>query len=251
MTFEVLISTMNGDFLNKKIDVSFPYILINQYSKKEPDVVMSNIYNYKEKGLAKSRNIAIEKSTADICLISDDDIEYMSNIEDIIVQKFQEYPSADIITFQIQLPEGDLYKNYPKEVFWHTTKTLMGVASVEIAFKREAIKEKNIQFDELFGLGSTFATGEEIIFLTDALKKGLRILYVPIPIVIHPLETSGKNYDNMSLIQAKGAMFYRIFSIIGYPISMLYAYKKYRYSPFSLKNFTMLMFEGITQYRSS
>ncbi len=236
MTLQILISTMNNKFIDRNITPPAPYVLINQISP--------------EKGLSKSRNQAIAKNSSDIGLISDDDLEYKEDIENIILEAFTKNSDADIITFQVQTPDGLAYKKYKADSFWHTQKSIMSVSSVEIAFRNSSIKEKALTFDERFGLGSDFPTGEEVIFLSDALKMGLKILYIPIPIVIHPLESSGKNYDNPLLIQAKGAMFYRIFSFLGYGASLLFALKKYKSSPHSLMHFFALMSEGIRNYRS-
>ena len=251
MTFQILISTVSAAFFKKNKVVPSNYILINQYNNHDKKANAEQAYNFNEKGLAKSRNRALELATADICLISDDDIEYTEDIETIIINAFKEYVDADIITFQIKTPEGEMYKKYKDTPFWHTTKTLMSVSSVEIAFKLKSIHTAELHFDEHFGLGSTFPTGEEIIFLTDALKKNLKILYIPIPIVVHPIESSGKNYDNIGLIKAKGAMFYRMFGNIGYFVAIVFAYKKYKVSSFSLIQFIVLMFNGITTYKRS
>ncbi len=236
MNLEILISTMNGKFQSRAITPPAPYILIDQIS---PD-----------RGLAKSRNLAIEQSSGDICLISDDDLGYMEGIEESILNAFRDNPTADIITFEVQTPDNRPYKSYKTEPFWHTKKSIMSVSSVEIAFKKESFSRVNLKFDERFGLGGEFPTGEEIILLSDALSSGLKILFIPIPIVIHPIESSGKNYDNPTLIRAKGAMFYRIFSLLGYGASLLFAFKKYKISPYSMLEFYRVMLEGIEDYRS-
>jgi glycosyltransferase involved in cell wall biosynthesis len=249
MIFQILISTMNGMFYNNKINVPAEYLIINQYTDKPNQ--NENIFNFKERGLSKSRNHALELCQADIALISDDDIRYMDDIEKIILEAFDENKDADIITFQIQTPEGEVFKKYKITQFWHTHKTLMGVCSVEIAFRVKKIRNSNIKFDEEFGLGATFPTGEENIFLTDALNKGLKILYIPIPVVIHPLESSGMDYDNITLTKAKGAMLYRIFGLLGYAVSILFTYKKYKESKYSFRKFVTIMLSGINQYRSN
>ena len=251
MTFQTLISTMNNRFSNRDFKPPCDFIVINQHSHNKADKIKDKTYFYfKEKGLAKSRNHALELATSDICHISDDDLTYVENIEQIILNAFKEHKEADIITFQIQTPEGIPFKDYKKESFRHTKRSIMSVCSVEIAFKRDCIKKQYLKFDEKFGLGSDFPTGEEIIFLSDALKKGLNIRYVPVTIAMHPLESSGANYHDSKLIKAKGAMFYRLFGFTGHFISILYAYKKYKFSPFSLKEFTSMMFRGIKKYRS-
>ncbi|MGI9533099.1 hypothetical protein, partial [Lutimonas sp.] len=133
---------------------------------------------------------------------------------------------------------------------WMNQRAIMKVSSVEIAFRSDSILKNNLKFDEKFGLGSTFPTGEEAIFLSDALKKGLKIKYVPIPIVQHPKESSGYNYtNNYSLIMGKGAMLCRIFGWKAYVISIAFALKKYKLSSISLIKFIQIMFEGISSYK--
>ena len=133
MRFQILIATMEGAFFNHNIDVPSSYLVVNQY--KNTPIEKLNTHNYNEVGLSKSRNHALTLSQGEISLISDDDIEYIQDIEQTILDAFKKNPDADIITFQIQTSQGEPYKRYRQEFFWHTPKTLMGVCSVEIAFK--------------------------------------------------------------------------------------------------------------------
>jgi GT2 family glycosyltransferase len=251
MTFKILISTVDDKFLNRAYTPPADFLIINQLINKESsDYSKLNLFSYKEKGLSKSRNRAIEHCNSDIALISDDDVIYVKNIQEILMKAFEENPEADIITFQIKTPEGKFFKNYKYIPFMHNIKSLMKVSSIEIALKVDSIRKNNIKFDENFGLGSRFPTGEEIIFLTDALKKGLKIKFLPITIAYHKKESSGGNFkNNISLIKAKGAMFYRIFGSKGYLISLIFALKKYKLSNYSFFKFYKLMLEGIKEYK--
>jgi len=249
--FQILVSSVNYNY-NTEYYKTINYLIINQILDNSDIKNKENIYSYKDKGLSKSRNIAISKSSSEICLISDDDVRFKDDIEIIITEAFKNNPKVDIITFQIQTPNKQPYKSYKVNSFYHTKKTIMGVSSIEIAFRRKEIINNKIQFDENFGLGTKYPTGEEIIFLSDALNKGLKILYIPIPIVIHPIESSGKNYDNDKLIMAKGAMFYRLFGFFGYPISVLFTLKKATYSlKYNYIEFVKLMFHGILNYKDN
>lgn len=252
MSFEILVSTIDDRCFKLENKIPFNVLFINQLiKKKKSNFVKDNLFSYAGKGLSKSRNKALEKATGSVCLISDDDVSYKENIDKILLGYYDEFPHADIITFQIETPDGGQFKKYKDKVFWHNERTIMRVSSIEISFKRDSIVEKKITFDEEFGLGAKFATGEEVIFLHDALKKGLKILYVPVPIVIHPKESSGGNFkDNPSLIKAKGAMFYRMFGWKSFFISLLFSFKKYRLSGYSLIKFYSFMAEGKKEYKS-
>lgn len=253
MNFNILVSTMNDKFmLRKDIVLDKKYLIINQVNDNyKSNYKASNIFSIKEKGLSKSRNKALELCDGDIALISDDDVEYVENLQEIIIRAFEENRDADIITFQIKTPDEKLFKeNYKIFQFTHNIKTIMRVSSIEIAFRVKSIKENKIKFDEKFGLGTNYPTGEEAIFLYGAMKKGLKIIYVPIPIVYHPKESSGGMFkNNPILIKAKGAMFYRIFGIKSYLISLLFAYKKYKMSNYSFFEFFSYMLEGIKKYK--
>lgn len=203
-----------------------------------------------ERGLAKSRNLAINNATGDICLISDDDAIYVPGYEQIILSAFRKYPEADIITFQIKTPDGSKFNPYyPLIELEHNWRTSLRCASLEIAFKKESIKKTGLQYDVLFGLGAKYKMDDEIIFLNDALKKKLKLIYIPVPIVIHPVESSGTKF-NYDLAYSKGAAFARMFGKRGYIFDFLFALKKrsfYKYD-FSFYSFLRLMFLSTTEY---
>lgn len=209
-----------------------------------------DVFNFSEKGLSKSRNRNLATISEKICLITDQDILFKQGFQHSILSAFKDSPKADIIAFQMEDLSGNPLKKYKGQSFWMNQRAIMKVSSVEIAFKSASILNNNLSFDENFGLGTSFPTGEEAIFLSDALKKGLRIKYVPISIVQHPKESSGYNYmNNDSLIRAKGAMLFRIFGPKAYLISIVFALKKFKLSSRSFLKFTQLMFDGISTYK--
>lgn len=248
--FQILVSTIDNRFLGRLAGIPFDCLVINQLFEDAACASGENVLSYREVGLSRSRNRALDIATGDICLISDDDVDYLPEIDRVIESVFQKNPDADIITFQIQTPDGQLFKRYRNKKFWHNKRTVMSVCSIEIAFKREAVVSAGLRFDERFGLGANFPTGEEIIFLCDALDKKLNVLYYPAPIVIHSLDSSGSRLrNNSNLIEAKGAMFLRIFGIYSYFVSFVFAQRKYRASEFGLAGFYFKMLRGAKQFR--
>jgi hypothetical protein len=264
MNIALAVSTMNKNIIgiennytniNTDININICHqnidsIITNNEIEEIKEKLNYRIFSMSEKGLSKSRNCLLNNSTEDILIISDDDVKYVDNLLNVIEESYRNYPEADIITFQIKTPDDNYYKNYEEKPFWHTKKTILKVSSIEITVKRKSIISKELQFDENFGLGSTFPTGEEAIFLNDSLNKGLKILYVPIHISTHPIESSGKQFNrNISLIEAKGALLFRLYKKLGYIASILFAIKKYKLSDQSLLNFVKIMFDGIKKYR--
>lgn len=248
MTLEVIIATKDSYFLQRKYKPPLSrYLVINQTQQTCKN--SNNVFNYNEKGISISRNRALQKASADICLFADDDIVFLPSAEAIILNAFENNPDADIITFQAQTPEGGLFKPYSPKKKWHNSRSLMQVTSFEISFKTKSIATTDLAFDKRFGLGAKFPAGEENIFLLDAFRQGLKILYIPIPIVIHPAKSSGSNFNNKALILAKGAAFYRMFGFSAYIILLLFAYRKYPLSNLSYLKFYQLMCQGIRQYK--
>lgn len=240
MKLEVLISTLNEGinnieniFHDRKENLKY---LINHQIwnfkvdneiknrlQKRDDV---NVFVRYEKGLSKNRNQAIEKASCEICLIADDDIELIDGAEKKILDAFHNNPDADIITFQIKSSSQRISKNYSQQPFWYNFKKLAHVSSIEIAFKKSSIKNSGLSFDELFGLGARYPIGEEFIFLADAYRKGLKILYFPEVIVSHPHPSSGERLDDETIF-ARGAMFARVFGWKAFAINILFSIKKY------------------------
>lgn len=80
--FKILISTVDDKFMKRKYMPKCKYLVKNQLINKDnSDYELSNVYSFKEKGLSKSRNKALELCDSDIALISDDDVVYVDNIE--------------------------------------------------------------------------------------------------------------------------------------------------------------------------
>ncbi|WP_242091698.1 glycosyltransferase family 2 protein [Aestuariivivens sediminicola] len=215
MIFEILISTMNKKdftflkrmFANNTLE-DYRILIINQTTKDnllESELTNVRVINSFEKGLSKSRNLAIRNAMGDICLIADDDITYKKGFEKDIISAFKNNPEADFITFQMQDDSGKLFKTYP-DVHWHNRKSVITVNSVVISFRRENILNSGISFNPYFGLGAQFPLGEEYIFLRDALKANLKLLFIKKIILTHKYLSSGRLLGKDSNIFARSAI---------------------------------------------
>ena len=254
MTIEVLIATTDKtsieemELCNKNIDV--PVLIINQTcSPKNYRHGKVRMLSFNERGLARSRNRAIENAEGDICVIADDDIRYKKGVFDQILEAFQKYPDADVITFQYEKENSLLNKRYSTRVFVHNRRTITHVSSIEIAFRLQSIRDKNIRFDERFGLGGEYVGGEENIFLLDCLRAGLKIYFIPLTIATHPNFSSSMTW-NESIVMSKGALFCRMYGLLGPLCGVLFALKKYgKYkAEMSFLRFVFLIFKGIASF---
>ena len=221
MKFEILISTMHKDTrqvseMLANMNVSCDAVVVVQGDFEGVDELelengKAKIFYTKERGLSKSRNLAIAHCTSKYAFIMDDDVVIKSEALDRLVFN-AEKDNLDVFTCSFLYENGDNSKAQFNDEFVHNYFTLAKVSSIEIGFKVESVKKNNIFFHESFGLGTDLPSGEEYIFLTDCLKMDLKIKFFPIIIGVHPNITSGMDfYTASSKILAKREMLRHIF----------------------------------------
>ncbi|MFW5704360.1 MAG: glycosyltransferase [Nanoarchaeota archaeon] len=260
MKISILITTMNDKIKKVKKE------LLPQLKKKNVEVIISHqitesnikpeinslgvnvkyFFMY-DKGLSKNRNNALKYASGDICVVCDDDVRFVKDFYDIIFNAYLKNKEADIITFQSLNLKNRLRKNYNLNKFRHNWKSILSVSSIEITFKRRKVLSKKLYFDESFGLGAKYNSGEENIFLKDSLTRGLKLISVPSPINLHPHESSGQIYSRQ-LIISRIKLFKRMFGFFGGIFAVFYFtifhYKFYR-KKFSLFRFFVLSLKSV------
>lgn len=240
----ILISTIDKRVFNLKsivqpYDKNICYVISHQVTEKidkdslhfidmlteREDVKYTTLAN---KGVAKNRNNTLQFiDPSSICLILDDDVTLCENAFDTIIRSFEENPSADFISYKILDLHDNDYKPYPKEKRWHTLRTLTGIGTTEMAFRSDLILDHKVKFDERFGPGAEkYPLGEDFIFAMDLYHLKSQMLFLPIPIVKHPLGSTGVSLDSQ-IIFARGAMFARVFGWKAFMVNFLFSIKKY------------------------
>jgi glycosyltransferase involved in cell wall biosynthesis len=237
MTVELLVTTMNGRLprlLNDGDAVrDCSIVIVNQFSTDEERLAEADvrdnvrIFDYRERGVARSRNRALDHAEGTIAVLCDEDTRMVAGLAERVERAFADDPRADILTFKVRTPEGAPYKRYPRARRRHNWLSIVGVSEVEIVFRVDAIRRHGLRFDERFGLGSLFPSGEGNILLADALSHGLTVDYVPEDIVVHPFESSGKRFEDHALLYSKGALFRRMFGASGSLVSRAFILAKY------------------------
>lgn len=166
------------------------------------------VYLSDTRGVTRNRNLALQKATAPIALLSDDDVYYTAEQLQDVIETFREYPDADYINFayhsdEYPLPRPDHFIDINRYRKWFDIG-----GAFEMAFRLQPIRRHNIRFNELFGIGHEFPSGEEGCFLHDVLEAGLKAIYVPKVIVTHPGSTTCmRDGLDASFIRTKGAQF--------------------------------------------
>ena len=71
-------------------------------------------------------------------------------------------------------------------------------ASVQLAFRREKVIEKNLLFDNRFGSGSNkISAGDETVWQVEAKRRGLKIFYVP-SLITYVSQESSKWFEGLN-----------------------------------------------------
>lgn len=217
---QVMISTFGKNGIERVAAANHPHTdgveyLVSWQTDGETEIPQALIRNdFKivrsfTKGLSVNRNIAISNATAPILLVSDDDVAYSKEGLRAIIDGFDAHKDADIITFRYASSGRNKY--YPSDsVSLSTPPKGYFVSSIEIAFRKDAVKGK-IRFNENFGIGAMFPSGEEDIFIRDCLEAGLKGIFLPATIARHDdATTSGRNMMLPSRPLTKGAVFLRL-----------------------------------------
>lgn len=147
------------------------------FTNKKGKKCHAKFISTKERGLSKSRNMAIRNAWGDVCLLSDDDEWFADDVEDKILSAFQENPDVGLIAFA--LDRKDINKTYPTEKGMLKFKQILKTASLQVAFSREKLLKHHILFDEKMGSGTGNGGGEENMFIFSFKRKGLKMLYYP------------------------------------------------------------------------
>lgn len=217
---QVLICTYGNDGIERVAKGSHPHMpeveyLVSWQGAKAtpiPEALIRDdfkIYRTGTTGLSKNRNHALSKAEAPILLISDDDVVYNDSYLHSVIESFRSNPDTDIITFKYESSQPA--KRYPSEkISLSSPPKGFFISSIEIAFRRDAVQRK-VWFNENFGIGATFPSGEEDLFIKDCLAAGLKGIYLPVTMARHDAPTtSERNLSLASRPQTKGAVFMRL-----------------------------------------
>ncbi|UOK41249.1 MULTISPECIES: glycosyltransferase family 2 protein [Flavobacterium] len=245
---EILVSTMNRDSLDFLIPMfpfchfsKFSILIINQTESSK--LLISNYPNIRainsfEKGLSKSRNLAISNAKGKILVIADDDVAYQTDFSSKIINAFNRFQDAVAINFCAVKSNGCYIKKYPSDSKTKlNTFDIFNVSSIEMTLNKAILDKAEVQFDENFGLGAAFEMGEEAVFLFDLKKKMMKIVFEPQIIVKHEALTTSEKTSEIERYYIMGALLTRIFKnyfIFWLAIKLFFDLKQYKLSIINL-----------------
>ena len=224
MKLDILMSCMHqtDDRLIATSQITGNAVVINQCDREEEQWYSTangrvRFLSTTQRGLTKSRNMAIAHSDADVCLLCDDDEIFVPGYQEKILDAYANLPQADVVIFKMvdrDCPFGEA----PKQLKFPQT---MHVASWQISFRRERLLKSGVRFDELLGAGTGNGAEEELKFLLDCQKAGLSIWYAPVEIAqVAQTESTWFAGFNEKFFYDRGAT---TRYILGAPLAVAYA----------------------------
>lgn len=230
MKLQVLVSTMNQNdhSILRKMNIRSDAIIVNQCNENRFEKFSYNgntihFLSFNERGVGLSRNNALMRASADICLFADDDVTYVDEYKKIICDAFKKNPSADLIIFNVPSTNPDrqsknIKKN--KRTRWFNS---LKYGAVRIAIRTDKIKQSNIYFSLLFGGGAKYSAGEDSLFIAECFKKNLKIYVSPkvIGYVSQEGSTWFKGYTD-KYFKDKGVFYYCLSKHLSKPLCLQY-----------------------------
>lgn len=259
MRIEVVVATMHQKDFSKysEMNLKTDAIFANQTIKNEKKSAVIGgksveMISTDTRGVGLNRNIGLMNAQADILLIADDDMKYVDEYEQIVLQAFKEVSDADAIIFNIETIGNDMSRRVNQKINRVHFFNALNYGAARIAVKTKGLKRENIWFNTNFGGGTEYSAGEDTLFICDMLKRGFKIYTYPktIATVDQTTSTWFEGYTGKYFFD-KGAL-YKALSRKLYPLlciqDLLRHSSTYKSSKTTLKEKFILMFYGSKSY---
>lgn len=221
------------DSIERQTYKNFEVIVGSQTNHDEIDELLKN-YNFDYRhiiadgtGCSKSRNATMDYCTGDIYTFTDDDCWYTDNALEVVNNHFEKY-NPDVAIFQNYDPiSKKSTANYPKkEILGISRMQTLKQITFDMWFNSKSIDPHKNKFDERFGIGTKYNSGEENVYIMDAYNNGRRkMYYFPIIVAYHPYKKV--NYIDENSMIGKGPLFKRLFgSFFGFILFIAFCLKK-------------------------
>ena len=257
-TVQIGVSTMNlsGDTVPARMRLAgHDAFLVNQCGKNaRREISFSGcafpVVDSAQRGLARSRNLALDTAQAEFLWLCDDDVAIAPDAEETILSAFAEHPQADAIAFNVASDTPDRPQRPITAVHELKLSNSMRYPTYRFVYRLASLKKAELRFDERFGSGSLYSSGEDSLFTAACLKAGLRLVAVPEQIgrVKHADSGWFDGYTDKYL-RDKGALFEAIFGFgLPYCALMLHRHPDWRAGR-SFFQALMIMLQGARGFR--
>ena len=247
---QVLVATMHQKDLSiiDKMNIRGCAVIANQADRNEILVEGDHkMITTTTRGVGLNRNIALLASDADILLFADDDVVYHDDMPQAVIVAFDENPQADVLVFGMDMVKnGSVFerrhlKNRRLHVF-----NAMRFGTCRIAIRRKSLLRANIQFNQNFGGGCPFSSGEDSLFLKACFDRGLKVYAHEYVLGTCAKDTStwfvgyGEKY-----FYDKGVLMRYLFPRVHYLMALYFAIRFKRTTKIKVGQRIQLMQEGV------
>lgn len=204
------------------------------------------------KGLSKARNLGLPSlpSTVNIVTFSDDDCWYPNTAFETVINDLAS-DKITAATYKIYDPEkNEYYKQYKvQDKALLSRRNILKISSIEFFVKFEALKGHT--FNEKFGLGAIYPSGEENIFLNKLKADNtISIQFFDKTIVYHLKPEIQSRLNHKTLI-GKGPLFAELSGskLTGLMLLTAFILKKRKDIPSFSTNLLYSMFKELLVYK--
>ena len=179
----------------------FELIVIDQNEHRQLEEICSRFNNLNikyirsdKKGLSLNRNIGLKYVRGEIIGFPDDDCYYDDNLLEKVSEKFEKYPLYKLVAVEAKgIGTGIIFR---KKLNHNIKRRNLFKSCISFNF---FIRHKTyMAFDERFGIGSMFGSGEETDFLWEYFSKNDNGVFADDTYCYHPaglkIYDKGKSY---------------------------------------------------------
>ena len=200
---------------------SFEVLIMDQNDTIDLEPVASkyaqqlNIHHIKVeiKGIAHSKNMGLKLANANIVTFPDDDCTFYPDTISTALKVMGNNPEVDILY-------GQLYdRSSATKIMRNWSNKSLKLNKINFHLNYSAVtcfsRQKQLFFDERFGVGSKYGVGEELDYVMQALNKSLHVIYTPLVEIWHPQLNVEAMTSSKAFYYAKGygATFRKNFSL--------------------------------------
>ena len=257
MTYQLIVSTMNqqDDSLIEKMNIHSDAIIVNQadrvgYHETKVQDHTVKWYHFNERGIGLSRNSGMMRADADIIQFADDDMVFTETYREDVLEEYRKHPEADVILFSNHCLNEDRMP-YQVNRFGRVRRIeAVNFGGARITARREKLLYNTISYSLMFGGGAKYGAGEDVTFVQDCIKAGLKVYKSPVIVSTMKQDDSSwfTGYTKKYYVD-KGALLAANFPLISRIGVLIQALKNSRQSQHSFRELLRFYQEGARDFR--
>ena len=257
---EVLVACMHqsDDSLYRQMNLQTDAVLANQADEfgyaayVQPNGCTARLITTQDRGVGKNRNKALLAASGEYLLCADEDMIYMDGYEETVLDAFRRKPDADVIAFNLvylnrYTPGRKPGTSFKRIRFFNS----MRYGAARIAIRRAAFEKATLSFSHLYGGGAKYSSGEDSLFIREALRKGLKMYYCPVAIAKVKQEASSwfRGYNDKFFVD-KGILIANAFPVLKGLVLYYFAFGLRKVSgDYSFRRICKLMRQGMKEFK--